>query len=119
MSELHTRLVEAAAKASADRWGHRNDPPGYIAVEDARVMVYAILRSLANSAYEVNEDHSLVILARELDDAADALDKERFQARGVPYRLPWEELQIWAESSRQIREAEQDRDFERRYGRQG
>jgi hypothetical protein len=114
MDPLADRLVQEASRALADRWGHRVDPPSQILEEDARVAVYAVLRSLANNAVDVNEDHQLVLIAWELDRAADALDHERFLPRGEKFRLPWKELRNWAKFKRQAREADREQDIRRR-----
>lgn len=117
---LAARLVEEAARALADRWGHRVDPPSQILQEDARVAVYAILRSLANNACDLcGEDsdfYGLFVTAREMDTAADALDRELFLPRGEKFRLPWKELRNWAKFKRQEALAEAERDVRARYG---
>jgi hypothetical protein len=115
---LHERLVEVAAKAVSDRWGHRIDPPGRLAIEDARVTVYAILRHLADNADEMTDFAGLCVSARDLDEAADALDRERFLMHyGENHvRVPWVELQEWAKRQRLAREEEHSKSLRERYG---
>jgi hypothetical protein len=117
MDPLADRLVQEASRALADRWGHRVDPPSQILQEDARVAVYAVLRSLANNASDIDDFHGLFVPAREMDDAADALDRELFLPRGEKFRLPWKELRNWAKFKRQAAEAEHEQDVRRRYGK--
>jgi len=119
MDPLADRLVQEASRALADRWGHRTDPPSQILEEDARVAVYAVLRSLANNACDTDDFHGLFVSAREMDDAADALDRALFLPRGEKFRLPWKELRNWAKFKRQAAEAEHEQDVRRRYGRKG
>lgn len=120
---LADRLVQEVSRALADRWGHRIDPPSQILQEDARVAVYAALRSLANNASDLHggddDFYGLFVTAREMDDAADALDRELFLPRGEKFRLPWKELRNWAKFKRQEAEAEHERDVRARYGSEG
>jgi hypothetical protein len=77
-------------------------------IEDARVAVYAILRHLAENASDIDDFAGLFVSAREMNEAADALEQERFLAHygGTRHRLPWHELQNWARRQRLEREAE-------------
>lgn len=114
MNELHKPLVEVVAKASADRWGQRNDPPGNIAQEDARVAVYAVLTYLADNPTGSCPDFGEVILADELRQAAKDLHDEGFRSQRAnhPYRISWESLKTWARLHRL--EVEADRANERK-----
>lgn len=114
MNEITAPLIEVAARASADRWGAPL-PPGYIAKEDARVIVYAVLEWLAKNPTGVCPEIGNVIVCDELRVAAKDLEAEGFRPQHAehPYRVSWRSLLDRAKWERMARKGTRGREEDR------